>query len=200
MKDDGSGNKVIFLGESFVGKTNLIRISVGQPFDSRSLTTWSASYVQKQFVYKDQKYTFCLWDTIGQEIYRALNKIFFQNAKIVILVYDITSRKSFEELEYWYEEVKKELGDDYILAIVGNKSDLLNEEKVSEAQGRKYAEEKKAKFRLTSAKEDPDYFVSFLEELFRDYLDKHPEAESKPRGISITASNISQRGKKKNCC
>ncbi len=199
--DEDNGNKVIFLGESNVGKTNLIKISIGKKFEAHSLTTWSASYVPKEIDYNNQKYTFNLWDTIGQEKYRSLTKIFFKEAIIVLLVYDITERRTFEELEYWCGEVKKELGDNYILAIVGNKIDLYTKEEVSEQEGRKYATSKGAKFKLSSAKDDPLSFVKFLEELFRDYIDKNKsKIVGKPRGLSIHKKDIKKIKKKRKWC
>ena len=161
-EDNENGNKVIFLGESNVGKTNLMRISVGKPFDPHSMSTWSVSYLPKNLIYNNRSYIFNLWDTIGQETYRSLTKIFFKNAIIVLLIYDITSRKTFEELEYWYQQVKNELDNEFLLAIVGNKKDLFIDMKVTEEEGKKYADEKGAKFKLSSAKDDPMDFTQFL--------------------------------------
>ena len=200
-EDDDAGNKVIFLGETSVGKTNLIKVSIGKKFDPHSVSTWSASYVPREFTYNNRNYVFDLWDTIGQEQYRSLTKIFFKDAIIVILVYDITNRKSFEELEYWYGEVKNEVGDEFILAIVGNKRDLYTEEQVSEQEGRKYAAEKGAKFKLSSAKEDPIGFIQFLEELFKDFIDKNSNhIMGKPRGLSIQNKDMKKNNNTKNCC
>ena len=66
-----------------------------------------------------------LWDTIGQEKLKAQTKIFFKNSKIVILVYDITNKKSFTELENWHKQVKESLGDNIVLGVLGNKKDLF---------------------------------------------------------------------------
>ena len=197
--EEDNGIKVIFLGESHVGKTNLIKISIGKPFEMESITTWAASYVPKEFFFKNQKYIFNLWDTIGQETYRSLTKIFFKGANIVILVYDITERKSFEELDYWYGQVKNELGDNFILAIVGNKIDLYAEEKVSEEEGQSYANEKGSKFALCSAKDDPKGFIKFLEELFQDYIEKYGNnIGNRQRGLSIRENNYKNKTIK--CC
>ena len=75
--------------------------------------------------------TFDIWDTAGQEKYRSLAKIFYKDAKAVVLVYDVTNEKSFNEMkDYWYEQIKQ-LGDkDIIIAIAANKSDLYEEKKV----------------------------------------------------------------------
>ena len=196
-EDNENGNKVIFLGESNVGKTNLMRISVGKPFDFHSMSTWSVSYLPKNFIYNNRSYTFNLWDTIGQEVYRSLTKIFFKNAIIVLLIYDITSRKTFEELEYWYQQIKNELNNEFLLAIVGNKKDLFIDMKVTEEEGKNYADEKGAKFKLSSAKDDPMDFTQFLEDLLKESIDKNLSTINKPRGLSIRSKN-SENNKK--CC
>ena len=196
-EDNENGNKVIFLGESNVGKTNLMRISVGKPFDFHSMSTWSVSFLPKNFIYNNRTYTFNLWDTIGQEVYRSLTKIFFKNAIIVLLIYDITSRKTFEELEYWYQQVKNELGNEFLLAIVGNKKDLFIDMKVTEEEGKKYADEKGAKFKLSSAKDDPMDFTQFLEDLLKESIEKNYSTINKPRGLSILPKKSEN---KKKCC
>ena len=196
-EENENGNKVIFLGESNVGKTNLMRISVGKPFDSHSLSTWSVSYLPKSFTYNKKMYIFNLWDTIGQETYRSLTRIFFKNAIIVILVYDITSRKTFEELEFWYQQVKNELSNEFVLAIVGNKKDLFTEMKVTEDEGKKFAEEKGAKFKLSSAKDDPMDFTQFLEELLKESIEKNLSSMNRQRGLTIISKRTDNN---KKCC
>ena len=82
--EEENSNKVIFLGESGVGKTNLIRISTGQEFASQKLPTTNVSSEEKKFIFNNKEYIFHLWDTIGQEKYKSITKLFFRNAKIVI--------------------------------------------------------------------------------------------------------------------
>ena len=122
--------------------------------------------------------------------------MFFKDSKIIILVYDITAEKSFKELEYWYNQVVNELGKEgYYLAIVGNKKDLYNQEKIKEDQGKKFAESKKAKFKLTSAKDDPLSFNSLLEQMFKEFIDNNKDYLNNRKKTAIT-----NKGKKKGKC
>ena len=142
-----------------------------------------------------------MWDTIGQEKYRSLTKLFFKDANIVILVYDITSRKTFEELDFWLNLVKEGIGDDFILAIVGNKSDLFYEEEVTELQAKEYAEKNCAYFKICSAKDNPLEFISFLEQLFEEYIIKIKKiSKIEPKGLSIKKKRLNEKEKKKKCC
>ena len=196
MSEEESGIKVILLGESSVGKTCLIKVAIGKKFNSSELTTYSANYSIKKFNYNGKEYTFNLWDTIGQEKYRALTKMFFKDSKIIILVYDITSEKSFKELEYWYSQVVNELGKEgYYLAIVGNKNDLYNQEKINKDQGKKFAQSKNGKFKLTSAKDDPLSFNSLLEQMFKEFIDNNKDYLN-----NIKKTAITNKGKKKGKC
>ena len=85
------------------------------------------------------KFIVKLWDTIGEEKYRQLTKLFFADSKILIFVYDITSIESFKGIESWYEEIIESIGDDIIKGIVGNKIDLFENEAVNEEDDEKYA-------------------------------------------------------------
>ena len=134
------GIKAILLGESGVGKTNLINAAIGNEFDDNSPSTYYNSFVEKYFEINNKKYLLNIWDTIGQEQFRPLTRIFFKDSKIVIFVYDKSLRKSFDELNYWINEVKTLLGNDIIIAIVGNKADLdEKDEDVDENEARKFA-------------------------------------------------------------
>ena len=109
--EDGKQCKVVLLGESGVGKTSIISRFIDDAFEEGSETTTGASYAGKNMVFKDyqnQVVNFEIWDTAGQEKYRALTQIFYKDASIAILVYDITNEESFEEIKnYWYDQVKE---------------------------------------------------------------------------------------------
>ena len=191
--------KVILVGEPGVGKTNLINVSAGLKFNEEEKSTLRASFLEKRMNINGQEYKLTLWDTIGQEKLRNLTKIFFKNSKIVIFVYDITSELSFQGLRSWEKDVKELIGDDIIKAVVGNKQDLyLDKEEVKENVAMEYAKSINAKFRLASAKTDPDSFVNFLEELLKDYLNKNEKGENFVKLKPNKDEDI--KNKKKKCC
>jgi small GTP-binding protein len=108
--EDAKTIKVVILGESGVGKTSIISRFINDTFDEELVTTTGASYVSKsmKFSDKNQVLNFEIWDTAGQEKYRSLTQIFYKDASIAILVYDITNKDSFDELQnYWYEQIKE---------------------------------------------------------------------------------------------
>ena len=168
MEEEDFSYKVILLGNSGVGKTNLINTSIGKLFNQEEEATITSTYVRKTIILKGQNFIVDLWDTCGQEKYRSLTKVFLRGAKIIIFVYDITDRISFDELKYWIE-MAQETEVNCIFGIVGNKMDLFLNEVVPEELARNFAKSKEFKFRLVSAKEDPKSFNRFLEELVQDY-------------------------------
>ena len=101
--------KVVLIGESGVGKTSIISRYISNTFSSVLMATPGANFVTKLVYLKDEEESikFEIWDTAGQEKYRALAKVFYKSAAICILVYDITRRSSFDELKkYWIPELK----------------------------------------------------------------------------------------------
>ena len=167
--------KVILLGEMMVGKTNLINRLMGDEFNENESATSTSSFCQKDLTIKGNKYTIQVWDTIGQEKLRQLTKMFYTNSKIVIFVYDITNRESFEEIKnYWVNDVEEKLGKDVIKGIVGNKIDLFLNEQISQIEVEEYAKSINAEFIVTSAKTDnPEKFENFLAVLYGKYLNKN---------------------------
>ena len=147
--------KVVVLGESRVGKTSLIsRYLTGAYYDGIESTS-GASYSSKTIETQGQSLRLDMWDTAGQEKYRSLTKFFYKDADIVILVYDITNRKSFEELrDYWYNQVRTTGTNNPIIGLVGNKSDKVDEAVVSENEARDFAACSDAEFGLASAVEN----------------------------------------------
>ena len=184
--------KAILVGDSGVGKTNLINVCMGQGFNEESKPTNCCSLLQKNITINNLKYIINLWETMGQEAYKGISKLFFRESQIVIFVYDITSRESFNNLEEWIQMANDVINADYISGIVGNKNDLFLKSEVTEEEAQKYAEEKKIKFRLVSAKEDPEGFENFLIELVKSI--KFPENHTK------TVLTNNDKKKKLKCC
>ena len=161
--------KAILVGESGVGKTCLINVCVGNPFDTNEKATYANSFVEKRYTIDSEQYLINLWDTVGQEKYRTMAKIFYKDANIVIFVYDITNENSFTLLkDYWVREVEENLVNPAVCAIVGNKKDLYAKEEINGDTVKEYAKSKQMKFKLCSAKIDPQGFSDFVEELLKD--------------------------------
>ena len=150
--EDQNHIKVVLLGEVGVGKTSIIKQFAYQEFENESLTSTYSSFVTKKMEFKDYgTITFDIWDTAGQEKYRSITSVFYKNAKIIILVYDITNKKSFDEIQnYWYEQIKINC-DNAILAVVANKNDLYKEQTVQNKTGEVFAQNIGAIFQPTSA-------------------------------------------------
>ena len=177
---------------------------------------YSSKEVEYQKLKKKLKYE--IWDTAGQEKYRAINKIFYQDAAVAILVYDITRKDSFEELKnYWYIEVRDNSPKDVIIAIAANKSDLYEFEEVNNEDLQSFANSINAIYKETSALNGTG-----INELFDNigYKLLSPENyEELLRKASVVSNNKSMRlnnsnasfkvgdkskmdgaGGKKNCC
>ena len=183
IDDDGNIKiKTILIGDSGVGKTNLINIIAGKNFDPNEESTINGSFFRKQLNIKEKTYNIYLWDTIGQERLKSLTKLFFKNAKIVILVYDISSKSSFKNLDNWIKDCKEVLGDNFVMGICGNKTDLYLNEQVSEDEGKEYSEKIGCRWTLTSAKTDKVGFPKFLEELVEDYMSFSPKEKEEEKG------------------
>ena len=189
--------KTILLGIQGVGKTNLIKIATGRKFEEEQNSTLSVSFFEKKIVIDKIEYKIDLWDTIGQENLRQLTKLFYNNSKIVIFVYDITSLKSFEELKSWHEEVIDQVGDDIIKGVVGNKMDLYDNEQVKEEQGKEFAKSIGAEYLSISAKTDPPKKLEdFLILLVKAYL---KTGKLGNYSLKIGKAHFADN-KNKNCC
>ena len=168
--------KIVLLGESGVGKTCIISQFISGVFNPDTITSLSAQFITKTVEYKNlnKKLKFEIWDTAGQERFRSLAKIFYRDAKVIFLVYDITSKKSFEELKnYWVNQVLESSIKKTLLCIIANKSDLINLEQVDEGEARNYAETINALYFVVSAKDSTS-----INEMFKEIGKKYSGANS----------------------
>ena len=152
--DDSLPIKVVFFGESGVGKTSIISQFTVNKFFQDSENELNTKFISKIVPFPElgKSIKFFIWDTKGKEKYHSQAKIFCKNAKVIILVYDITNEYSFESIKnFWYEEVKKNSGNDIIFAIVANKMDLNYNQRVIDDEGEKFADKIGAIFQSISA-------------------------------------------------
>ena len=163
--DNSQPVKIVLIGESGVGKTSIIYQFVDNIFQQEQQSTIGGTFASKKVKCDNGKILRLeIWDTAGQERYRSVAKMFYKDANAAILVYDITSKTSFEGLQnYWIPQVKDSSPENIILIIAANKMDLFEREQVDEADAKKYAKEVKASFVPTSAKDSSGINKIFLE-------------------------------------
>ena len=158
--------------------------------------------MSKSIKINKKTYNLEIWDTAGQEMYKSLTKLFIVGSKVVIFVYDITDKSSFNELDYWVKTVKDILGKTPIYAIFGNKKDLFMNEKVTEEEGEKKAQEIGAHFKLTSAKTERENINIIVNDLVKEYVERE-EKDNKSisnREESFALQINKEPKKKKKCC
>ena len=212
-EDENISCKIVLLGEAGVGKTSIIRRYISGSFSQKVMTSTLSSFYGKEIELDDKKkINLRIWDTAGQEKYRSLAKIFYQSAAVAVLVYDITLKKSFEELkEYWVKAIKDNAPDNIIIVIAANKSDDYINQKVNTEDGKELAKILDALFICTSAK-----LGNGIEELFKlsgekflnpnknisdSYLNKDEILEQKNRiKIEEIREKKNEKNKKKRCC
>ena len=192
--------KLAFIGQSTVGKTSLITQYTKKTFADTYLSTIGADQIIKELKLENGvKVKLNIWDTAGQERFRSVNAIFLKGAQIVIMVYDITKRDTFDEIKnYWYNNVKSIIAKDTVLGIAGNKSDLYENEQVSKEEGQQYAQEIKAVFKETTATTF-ESINELINELVQKYYSQNNLTNFPNKDEAIRVSKMKNE-KKRNCC
>ena len=212
MKEEEQDNqeislKIVLIGDSSVGKTSIIRRYIENSFNSCELSNITAHPSPKSLIIDDKKIKLDIWDTVGQEKYRSIGKQFYKDSYIVIFVYDITEKQTFEDLKTFWVNDLKNYGEKYtIKAIVGNKLDLYEIEEVNEEKAREYTNEINSEFFLVSAKNGDNIeklFTTLVKKYFEhDFTKKIGEIfDEKKIGqtTKISKDKLKKKSKKK-CC
>ena len=190
--------KIIFVGDSGVGKTTMIKNINEEPYQDLRESSIGIDFYSKKITYKGIEIRLQMWDTAGQEKYRGLIPSYIRNAALIFLIYDISSKESFNNLTQWIEFINSY--EKTKIVLCGNKIDLENERKVSKTQGEDYAKEKNLVFHEVSALENINMIKMFyrcIAELpyFDDKIDNNISREklaeelSKENGNDINDNN-----------
>ena len=192
--------KVVIIGDETVGKTSILKRYVTNTFAEYSTATLGAAFSTRTIEIGTRPVKLNLWDTAGQERYHSLASLYTRNAKIIILVYDITNRSSFESIKTWYSTLQKEgLDPNCIFGLFGNKEDLVLEEQTSLEEAKKFSTSINALFVKTSAKLNTgiEAGISCLSE---KYLSQGSNSQDDKSSFLLSSAFPLPRPYKSRCC
>ena len=192
--------KILLLGDSMVGKTCFLLKYTDKSFQEIHMSTIGLDYRLKTLTLKNRKTVkLQIWDTAGQDRFRSITKNYYKKANGIILIYDVTNKKSYKNISVWINQIKEEADPNVVIYLAGNKIDMEEERKIGTEEGEKLAEEYNLPFRETSAKEDIN-----INETFEDIAERIDEVFSKlttNAEIKMTKNRMSNTKKKnKGCC
>ena len=186
--------KVLLLGDSTVGKTCFLLRYCDKTFEDAHLMTVGLDYRLKSMVLKNEKNVkLQIWDTAGQDRFRAITKNYYKGANGIILIYDVTNFQSYENVKNWIAQIKESASQNVIVYLVGNKIDVKEEDRcVKTEDGKKIAEEFNLPFFESSAKLGIN-----INEIFEKIVEKIDEVYSKLEPQKTTKKNKLYNGKDK---
>ena len=196
--------QILLIGDSSVGKTSLIQRYANGIFKEEYLATVGLDYYTKQEMINDITVLVKLWDTAGQERFKALTPNYFRNAEGVVLAYDVTNSESFDNLKFWINSIKSNLGEKNIfipIIIIGNKIDMEDMRDITKEDASKFAKENNYKYFETSAKtgQGVDEAIRDLVNQILENSDKNDAAKGERKSVKIE-ENKGNTEKKKGCC
>lgn len=203
--------KVVLIGDSGVGKSNLLSRYTRNEFNLESKSTIGVEFATRSIKIDGKQVKAQIWDTAGQERFRAITNTYYRGAVGALLVYDVSKLSTYEHVAQWLKELREQGDPGLIILLVGNKSDLVEQRAVTTEEGRTFAEENGMKFIETSAMNASnvdDAFTTILTESYR-YVSNKPlhndiDGESK-NNTKIKVGDGPTGGPKKNplqekCC
>ncbi|KAJ3451822.1 ras-related protein rab11 [Anaeramoeba flamelloides] len=211
MSNRKSLYKLVLIGDSGVGKTNLLTRFCRNEFNIGSKMTIGVEFASKTMEIENTTLKAQVWDTAGQEKYRAITNTFYRGAKGALLVYSVTERQSFINLKNWLTELRENSPKDITVMLIGNKIDLADNREVLTHEGTNFAEENNLNFIETSAKDATNVEYAFLS-ILTDIFEKNKKKEiistenvktvSSSRQIRLEENVISknEQEKKSGCC
>ena len=200
--------KIIIIGDSGVGKSNILGRYLNNEFKQETKSTVGVEFGSKKLKVSGINVKLQIWDTAGQERYRAITSAYYKGSKGCFIVYDITSTQSFDDVEKWYEEIIKITEKGISLILVGNKSDLESERKVTVEMGQNKAKNLNCPFFETSALNNTHIdtvFQTISEDIYnkskneKSLDDDDDDYDIVPKEEKIVTINT-EKPKEKSCC
>ena len=200
--------KIVLVGDASVGKTNIMSKYLKNEFHEDSKATVGVEFGAKQFTVEGHKIKAQIWDTAGQERYKAMTSAYFKGAKGAFIVYDITSKSSFESVDRWLNDLRVSADKNLTVIIIGNKCDLEQQRDVKKEQGEEKSKSNGVAFMETSALSGENIdkaFDKMVNEVFKkcheEFIsDGDLDIVGGSEDINLEKTKPKDDGKKKKCC
>ena len=196
--------KVVVVGDSGVGKTNLIKRFISNEFNLDSKATVGVEFISKNYKINNKIIKIEIWDTAGQERYKSITSAYYKGAKGAMIVYDVTNQTSFNNVDKWYFEIKEKASKNINLMLIGNKTDL--NKVISSEDAVNKAKSLNIPIMETSANNSSyvkEAFFDLIKEMYKSVLklkEKYEQKENiKEEGVKINLEK-KKNLKKKKCC
>ena len=197
--------KVLLLGDAGVGKTSLMWRFSDDVFNHTYISTIGIDFKLRTIEVQGQKVRLQVWDTAGQERFHAISVSYYRTAAGIMLVYDITRRRSFENIAKWLRKIDEHAKEDVIKLLIGNKCDMEHPRAVMREEGEKLADEYDMAFFETSAKENESIegFECIVEEIMKRFVPglgiKEKDKTAQDAVVEIKKKSRFAKNKEKKC-
>ena len=195
--------KVLLLGNSDVGKSSLLLRYVDSVWNDAFVPTIGVDFKVKTLTISEKKVKMQIWDTAGQERFRTVVATYFRGAHGILLLYDVTNKDSFKNLESWLIEIEKNAKEKVLKILIGNKCDLTDDREISTEEGKAFALRNGMEFMETSAKMNTNVTEAFetLGKLMIEFNSKGNQAAQKNNDNKNLKAGYGKNLKtKKGCC
>ncbi|CAL9214316.1 Small GTPase [Arabidopsis thaliana x Arabidopsis arenosa] len=201
--------KVVLIGDSGVGKSNLLSRFTRNEFCLESKSTIGVEFATRTLQVEGRTVKAQIWDTAGQERYRAITSAYYRGALGALLVYDVTKPTTFENVSRWLKELRDHADSNIVIMLIGNKTDLKHLRAVATEDAQSYAEKEGLSFIETSALEALNVekaFQTILSEIYRIISKKSISSDQTTananikEGQTIDVAATSESTAKKPCC
>ena len=195
--------KLILIGDSCVGKSNILLKYLKNEFDPNSRATVGVEFGTKNIIINNKKIKIQIWDTAGQERYRSITSAYYKGAKGALIVYDITRKCTFDNIDKWISDLKLNGDKNICIVILGNKSDLDDKREVSKGDGIKKSEMYKTAFLETSALNGDNIgkaFDEIIEQIIQNNKSFFEDSNKKEMDKGVNLNDSNKENDKKKCC
>ena len=192
--------KIVFLGDTSVGKTCIVNQYVSKSFSEFQESTIGAAFISTDIYLEDRTVKLDIWDTAGQERYKSLAPMYYRNASAAFVIFDITNDISFINAKKWIKELDKTANNNLLIYLIGNKSDLESKRRVDYLEAYNYSIENKFRYFETSAKKAYNVDHIFTQ-IAKDMVNNYSNESNEFTDINLNSIEIINNKKnKKSCC